>query len=399
MPKKKVILIIVCVIVVLTILFSMGMYIRQRKLQEEKMYEEKLTQYMQETATMNGKEPSYQNPIIPKGFRANQTGASWKKCGDGIEGWNEGLVIEDEQGNEFVWVPVENGVGEDNGEIPTEKITYKKWVVYRPELSIVLRFLMDDPDTLITKDDYIYSYRTVTEDTLPEGVLSEYEQIRKYGGFYIGRYEAGISEEDLKQIYSLEDDYDFVQVSEKNNIDTILPVSKKYAQPWNFIEYSNVKTVSEKMYQTEEVKSGLMTGRQFDTILAWAIQSGYPIEDSAKWGNHLDTVGEEYKGGYASYLRRHLQDWKTKDYGVKDRENFILTRTGGVESSKMNQIYDLAGNMFEFTSEQYKGEDAILRGGCAAYKGDKTSRHGVFAYDLAPESHYVYGFRVVLYVS
>lgn len=361
-----------------------------------RMQEEKQAEFMIENATLNGKNATYQNPIIPKGFRINKTGASWKIKGDIIEGWNEGLVIEDEKGNEFVWVPVEGGVTEDSKEIP-QKVEYKKWVMYRIELSVAAREMFKNPDEELL--DIFYTEKTVTEDTLPDGVESEYDQINKYGGFYIARYEAGISEEDLKQIYSLEDNYTFLQVSDKNNIDTIVPISKKYAQVWNNIEYHNVKTVSEKMYQTEEVKSGLMTGRQFDTILTWANLSGYPLNDGAKWGNYLDTVNQEYKGAYSSYLRKHLQDWKIEDYGLKDKENFIITRTGGVESSKMNNIYDLAGNVYDFTTDLLRGEYGVLRGGCAAYKGDETSKHQVYVYDLGDSFHYVYGFRVVLYIS
>ena len=51
----------------------------------------------------NSKEKyNYKNPIIPEGFHT----ASWEKQEDGaIKGWNNGLVIEDDKGNQFVWVP------------------------------------------------------------------------------------------------------------------------------------------------------------------------------------------------------------------------------------------------------------------------------------------------------
>ena len=48
---------------------------------------------------------SYKNPIIPDGFHTVETEtASWNKQDDGtVEGWNNGLVIEDDKGNQFVW--------------------------------------------------------------------------------------------------------------------------------------------------------------------------------------------------------------------------------------------------------------------------------------------------------
>ena len=50
---------------------------------------------------------NYKNPIIPEGFHTVETEtASWEKQEDGaIKGWNNGLVIEDDKGNQFVWVP------------------------------------------------------------------------------------------------------------------------------------------------------------------------------------------------------------------------------------------------------------------------------------------------------
>ncbi len=92
-------------------------------------------------STVNGQDPSYSNPIIPKGFKAINDGTKWPTD------WNNGLVIEDINGNQFVWVPV-------NG------------------------------DTVI--------YRNVgSYDTLPTGVTVENYQITEYEGFYIGRHEAG----------------------------------------------------------------------------------------------------------------------------------------------------------------------------------------------------------------
>ena len=51
---------------------------------------------------------SYKKPIIPEGFHTVETEtASWNKQDDGtVEGWNNGLVIEEDKGNQFVWVPV-----------------------------------------------------------------------------------------------------------------------------------------------------------------------------------------------------------------------------------------------------------------------------------------------------
>ena len=153
-------------------------------------------------------------------------------------------------------------------------------------------------------------------------------------------------------MYSLDENYEEITVDERNNTIAYKPVSKENMQIWNFIEYSNAKKVAENMYHNEDVRSGLMTGRQFDTIMRWAISNGYNL----------------------------------------------FTSSGGLEIAKMNEIYDIAGNVFEFTTDLYEGEISLVRGGCAAYSGKKDSTHPVIATSMGDSLHYVIGFSVVLYI-
>lgn len=60
--------------------------------------------------TITGGEYKYYNPIIPIGYKTISTkDASWRSTnGVYVDGWNDGLVIEDKNGNQFVWVPGNN---------------------------------------------------------------------------------------------------------------------------------------------------------------------------------------------------------------------------------------------------------------------------------------------------
>ena len=95
-------------------------------------------------STVNGEIATYMDPIIPVGFKAINDGTVWPTD------WDKGLVIEDESGNQFVWVPV-NGT----------TVQYVKWGI------------------------------DSTTDAFPTDISNETSQITKYGGFYIARYEAG----------------------------------------------------------------------------------------------------------------------------------------------------------------------------------------------------------------
>lgn len=360
----------------------------------------KNNKFMTENRTLNGKKASYCNPVIPKGFRISKKGASWKYVDDKIEGWNDGLVIEDELENEFVWIPVKDGIGQDGEYTENEKLIYKKWynISNAQEMD---NETLKEIKTILGKEslDSKIQEEQIIEDSLPNGVISEYSQIEKYEGFYIARYEAGINKDNLKELYNLEDGYNFITVDNRNNTDKYIPVSQKDSQIWNFIEYSNAKKVAENMYKDDGIKSGLMTGRQFDTIMRWAVLCGYNLEDTTTWGNFLDTHSNKYSGRYASYLRKESQDWQIHGYGDKNNDKVIFTSAGGLEIAKMNNIYDIAGNVIEFTTDLYEGNISLVRGGSAAYSGKKDSPHTAISFSFGDAMHYVIGFRVVLYLE
>lgn len=280
----------------------------------------------------------YNSPIVPNGFKKVETeNASWQLCNNGeIKGWNNGLVIEDNIGNQFVWVPVQ----------------HEGFTIFQNE-----------------------------ENTLQdEESEEEIQQIEKYGGFYIGRYEAGLPENLLiKETYS----------NNTNDIEGI-PVIKKASIPWNYISFKNAKNNSTNMYNNEYVKSDLVTTRQWLRIMEWLYSRGYDIYNPSIFGNFADTTfyfTGEYSENYGttySYTNNKIKN-----------SNFILT-TGISERNCTNNIYDLAGNSMEYTDGHVSNRGYYSVGGHYS----TTSEYGIYSPRLIGVKPLdKLGFRIVLYVK
>lgn len=294
---------------------------------------------------------SYNNPIIPEGFKKVETNSASWELKDGIPiGWNDGLVIEDENGNQFVWVPID--IKNTNFEDRDLKYNYA-----------------------YNKNNMDY---TVNEDL----------QILKYEGFYIARYEAGIP----KEIYENVNEFS----KETNNVEGI-PVSKKDQIVWNYIDWNMAKNNSTKMYHNKSVESDLVTTKQWFCTMKWLEEKGYDIENSVEWGNYSNN-NFKFTGYYSTDYG------KTYKYGenlIKQTYNMILS-TGATERNKSNNIYDLAGNVSEFVNVHkwingYYGEEESYY--CWGGYYDNISYYSADSCMPISTANSRQGFRVVLYLK
>ena len=155
------------------------------------------------------------------------------------------------------------------------------------------------------------------------------ESVEKYGGFYIGRYETG----DLNKEQA---------VVVKGNTD---------------INYQTWYTMYKKCKELEEsntVRTGMIWGNQYDRTLMWLIESGNKtkeevIKGSKTWGNYKDATFEY-----------------TNSSGItatKNEGSSTSIPSGSSEYTKANNIYDLAGNVWDRTMEAYSTGYRVFRGG------------------------------------
>ena len=274
---------------------------------------------------------SYKKPIIPEGFHTVETEtASWKRLDDGtVEGWNNGLVIEDDKENQFVWIPVN----------------------------------IDDLDY----------YKEKSIENIDENII-------KNGGFYISRYEAGVSDEMSKTNEN---------ISETSNDIEDLPVSKQNVRPWNYINWNNANKNAESMYNTDKMKSDLLTTTQAKIVDYWLEKSGFNVaSDSSTWGNYSN-VDKEINGLASSDFGKNYKETSGKFGGN------IINATGTIEKNKSNNIYDWAGNLWEYTDTPYEQtEYYISHGGYYGTSGNISPAS--FTNSFTGEASSKVGFRICL---
>ncbi len=154
-----------------------------------------------------------------------------------------------------------------------------------------------------------------------------YESIKKYGGFYIGRYE--LTETDGKPT-----------VQRKQ---PVLTAANENYTTW----YGLKKACSEVVANNQYAQSEMIYGNQWDEVMDWLKQTAFaettgsnPVDvDSSSWGNYSNYSGEEVEGAESGSPRN----------------------AGSNDAWSANNIYDLAGNYFDWTQEAYDTYRRVVR--------------------------------------
>ena len=287
---------------------------------------------------------------------------------------NKGIVIKDKNENEWVWVEVPKTtvftgltidttkeLTEQNyNEIRDKLINYAK--EYRKEEYPDEWYAMDG-STLITENT-----ENITEEQkkLKNGCgltyyqyKANYQNILKYiyayGGFWIGRYEAGIkgSTEDISKARTSHSDI---------VIGTSLEaISQKDAIPYNYVYCSEAQALANQMSPDNNYTSSLMFGIQWNLICKFLeMKSELTIadinSDSTIWGNYNNAKIENITVGKYAIHNDSLGAWTkiANSYVKPDSGNDYRTllSTGISDYTKKMNIYDLAGNEWEWTLEK-----------------------------------------------
>ena len=260
-----------------------------------------------------------------------------------------GLVISDKQGdtmsasgvdmgNQFVWIPVSSEADLTR----TNFDTNGKPTTNAPASGY---------SATDCSEPYSSGYSTET---------SEYNtmrtQVLKYGGFYIGRYEAGVNSITLR--------------TDVTTAQTV--VCKKGVAPYNYVPWGA------DMNDASEIsgKSGAV----------------YLAKNFASQNNYTSVTSTLTYGCQWDAMCRYIGDSQRTT-----PEKSAPELTGSVSTDVSKNIYDLAGNCYEWTMEALNTYDRVLRGGYYSHADPVSYRHEYF---FGPTNYNDFvSFRPTLYIK
>ena len=344
-----------------------------------------------ESTTVIAKDVKGNQVVVPGGFKiAEDSGSTVQK----------GVVIEDDAGNQFVWVPVSNKNGDesnpiikDNGdkvEIILGRYTFADSSAATPGKSTIKQKGSEyDQTTAANVADKTVDtkYRAGScyyelKDSRPSNELKDLtetnttaknlkdfiEKTETNKGFYIARYEAsyggGYNADGTTSAEKFGNAKPLSKVSTVNSTSSMN--YERTGTLWNFITQPQAAIVSQNMYKNDKyVESDLVNSYAWDTAIVY------------------------------------IQAMENENYANKTDGNGRLKNTGKTED-QVCKIFDMAGNTAEWTTEystSTHGNDAYpctYRGGYYFDSGYYTSSRNIFN---ATDSIDIISFRPLLYVK
>ena len=311
-------------------------------------------------------------PYLPTGF-TQVKGTTLKS----------GLTIQDSTGNQYVWV-----------EVPKAERLYKTAGLNITDFTDEEYTKIEDDLHTYTDDyrqsgweDEYYSDETtgLTSDQYTNLKKTMLKSVYQNGGFYIGKYETGIESAP--------------KTSGSSTAPIETPVIKQNVYPYVFVTCSQAQTLASNM-ESGNHTSSLMFGVQWDLVLKYLETKGASQaelkKNSTSWGNYKNNAwnitNENLK--YAP----NASNWTSATEKTKDSSSSILLSTGASDDFSKQGIYDLAGNVYEWTLEYTSSSKlpCAKRGG--NYYDDGASRPAAYRDDYRTTIHTNnVGFRLSLY--
>ena len=315
-----------------------------------------------------GEDANGNQVVVPDGFKvADDSGTTVK----------DGIVIEDSEGNQYVWIPVSNinhdGTGkikvnsasEEGVEITLGRYTFATSSPGDPTLAASSYQYADSYETPVNISSYyqeLPTYRQSNElvdltgtNTTAKELGTFINSVSANKGYYIARYEASYRADGKAGSKVSTSTADTLALTEA-------PTTRTSGDLWNFVRQGEAATACQNLYST--IKSDLMNSYAWDTAIVY------------------------------------IQAMGNTNYANTSNINGTLRNTG-LTGEQECKIFDMAGNTMEWTTE-YSSSPAgstavpcVYRGGNYYNYFNCTRTRGYFN---ATYNYYGLSFRPTLYL-
>ena len=270
------------------------------------------------------KEGTYQDKngdiaYIPQGFQVSLVPDQ-----NTIDG---GLVVRDSKNNEWVWIEVPKS-------IYSGTTTNTSYTAIETAMQNYAKDYRENgyTDRFYSIEQHGFANATEYNNWKNSMLKSVYEK----GGFYIGRYEMGTQTRRTTATATL-----------------TTPEIKQGLYPYNYITCSQAQTKAKEL-STQGKQASLMFGIQWDLVMKFIEEKAGKTQselktDSSTWGNYRNVEFEVNRGKYLNGATWYTITSYNKSNST---EEGVLLTTGATNRNSTLNIYDLAGNVYEWTLDK-----------------------------------------------
>ena len=312
---------------------------------------------------------------------------------------NKGIVIKDKNNNEWVWIEVpKTTVFSDLTIDTTGTLTEQNYTVIKSKLiSYATTYREGKSGQGCNWTDEWYNGCGMTSDEYTTAYQKMLKSIYIYGGFWIGRYEAGIEGTTTETTNARTSSSARITIGTSPKA-----ISQKDAIPYNYVYCSEAQALANEMTPDSNYTSSLMFGIQWDLVCKYlevksTLTTANINADSSTWGNYSNAK-RTISSDKAKQTTNSGNSW-TAITGEKPASSVLLTTGASEETNKMN-IYDFAGNEWEWTLEKTSNSSlpCAYRGGRYSGTGSSYPASGRND-DSTTYSIYNISFRPALYAN
>ena len=243
---------------------------------------------------------------------------------------SKGIVIKDSKNNEWVWI-----------EVPKTTVftSAQSSIDYNNIKANLISYATDYREGASWRDEWYDGCGIADSRTYTTTYRKMLSSVYTNGGFWIGRYEAGVSNTNPR--------------TASGEITGLEAKSQADMYPFNYVTCSQAQTLASAMSTDSNKTSSLMFGIQWDLVCKYlegkdGLAKADINSDSYSWGNYNNIAVPITS---ANAKQRASDETWSMITEPKPQNSSVLLSTGASNNTKKMNIYDFAGNEYEWTLE------------------------------------------------